>query len=88
MGEHGRGRGAVTRLIGGLRGDGRNRRKFLVASSFMGALAAVEPWFLLINAGNGPRISDGLDQATVPASPVFPYLAPPNPVRSLAGRRF
>jgi hypothetical protein len=24
---------------------GRNRRKFLVASSFMGALAAVEPWF-------------------------------------------
>src|SRR5262245_8028094 len=24
---------------------GRNRRKFLAASSFMGALAAVEPWF-------------------------------------------
>jgi acetamidase/formamidase len=24
---------------------GRNRRKFLLASSFMGALAAVEPWF-------------------------------------------
>jgi hypothetical protein len=35
---------------------------------------------LMINAGNGTRISDGLDQATVPASPVFPYLAPPNPV--------
>ena len=34
---------------------------------------------LLINAGNGPRISDGVDQATVPASDVFPYLAPPNP---------
>jgi hypothetical protein len=33
---------------------------------------------LLINAGNGPRISDGVHQATVPASEVFPYLAPPN----------
>ena len=33
---------------------------------------------LLINGGNGPRISDGFDQATVPASRVFPYLAPPN----------
>jgi Domain of unknown function (DUF4331) len=35
---------------------------------------------LLINAGNGPRISDGVDQATVRASDVFPYLAPPNAV--------
>ena len=34
---------------------------------------------LLVNAGNGPRISDGVDRATVPASDVFPYLAPPNP---------
>ncbi len=34
---------------------------------------------LLINAGHGPQISDGVDQATVPASDVFPYLAPPNP---------
>lgn len=34
---------------------------------------------LLINAGNGPRIRDGVDQATVPASRTFPYLAPPNP---------
>lgn len=34
---------------------------------------------LLINGGNGPRISDGVDQATQPASQVFPYLAPPNP---------
>jgi hypothetical protein len=33
----------------------------------------------LINAGNGPRISDGVDQATVPASRTFPYLAPPEP---------
>jgi hypothetical protein len=33
---------------------------------------------LLINAENGPRISDGVDQATVPASRIFPYLAPPN----------
>jgi len=35
---------------------------------------------LLVNAGIGPRISDGVDQATVPASDVFPYMAPPNPV--------
>jgi hypothetical protein len=28
----------------------------------------------------GPPISDGVDRATVPASEVFPYLAPPNPV--------
>lgn len=34
---------------------------------------------LLINAGKGPRISDGVDQPTVPARDVFPYLAPPNP---------
>jgi hypothetical protein len=34
---------------------------------------------LLINAGNGPCISDGVDEATVPASGVFPYLAPANP---------
>lgn len=33
----------------------------------------------LINAGNGPRISDGVDHATVPASLTFPYLAPPEP---------
>jgi hypothetical protein len=35
---------------------------------------------LLINAGNGPRISDGVERATVQASDVFPYLVPPNPV--------
>jgi len=34
---------------------------------------------LLINAGNGPTIRDGVDQATAPASCAFPYLAPPNP---------
>jgi acetamidase/formamidase len=38
---------------------GRNRRKFLVASSFMGALAAVEPWFARLaraeQAGAGSR---------------------------------
>ena len=33
----------------------------------------------LINAGNGPRIRDGVDQATRPASRTFPYLASPNP---------
>jgi hypothetical protein len=34
---------------------------------------------LLVNAGNGPWIRDGVDQATMPASCTFPYLAPPNP---------
>ena len=34
---------------------------------------------LLINAGNGPRIRDGVDQATMPATRTFPYLAAPNP---------
>ena len=34
---------------------------------------------LLINGGAGPRISDGVDQATAPASRTFPYLAAPNP---------
>lgn len=33
---------------------------------------------LFINAGNGPRVSDGVDAATVPAGDRFPYLAPPN----------
>ena len=35
---------------------------------------------LLVNAGHGPCVRDGVDQATVPASDVFPYMAPPNPV--------
>jgi Domain of unknown function (DUF4331) len=34
---------------------------------------------LWVNAGNGPRIRDGVDQATMPASCTFPYLAPSNP---------
>ena len=33
----------------------------------------------LINAGNGPIIRDGVDQATRPATRTFPYLAAPNP---------
>ena len=33
----------------------------------------------LVNAGNGPVIRDGVDQATKPASRTFPYLAAPNP---------
>ena len=37
---------------------------------------------LLINAGKGPLISDGVDQATVPSSKVFPYLAPANRLRA------
>jgi hypothetical protein len=32
----------------------------------------------LVNRGNGPRITDGVDQATRPASTAFPYLVPPN----------
>jgi hypothetical protein len=34
---------------------------------------------LLINAGNGPRISDGVDGQAVPATRIFPYLVPPDP---------
>ena len=33
----------------------------------------------LVNAGNGPIIRDGVDQATKQASRSFPYLAAPNP---------
>src|SRR5918994_838000 len=33
----------------------------------------------LINAGNGPIISDGVDQSTRPAASTFPYLSAPNP---------
>jgi hypothetical protein len=33
----------------------------------------------LVNAGNGPVIRDGVDQATRPATQAFPYLAAPNP---------
>jgi hypothetical protein len=41
---------------------------------------------LLVNAGNGPAIRDGVDQATAPASRTFPYLAPPNPAPPEAPR--
>jgi hypothetical protein len=34
---------------------------------------------MLVNAGNGPIIRDGVDKATMPASRTFPHLAPPNP---------
>ena len=40
----------------------------------------------VVTAGNGPRISDGVDQATVRASDSFPYLAPPNPDAPAGGR--
>jgi len=40
----------------------------------------------VVSGGNGPRISDGVDQATVRASDSFPYLAPPNPDPAAAGR--
>ena len=41
---------------------------------------------LVITGGNGPAISDGVDQATVRASDTFPYLAQPNPDPAVAGR--
>ncbi|MGW7521923.1 DUF4331 family protein [Streptomyces sp. NPDC054783] len=34
---------------------------------------------LIVNGFHGPRVSDGVDRATAPASREFPYLAPPNP---------
>jgi len=34
---------------------------------------------LMVNGGNGPRVRDGVDQATRPASRSFPYLISPNP---------
>ena len=42
---------------------------------------------LLVNAGGGPRIGDGVDRATAPASRAFPYLAPTNPAPSATQRR-
>jgi hypothetical protein len=42
---------------------------------------------LLVNAGGGPRIGDGVDRATAPATRTFPYLAPPNLAPSPAERR-
>src|SRR2546421_5679864 len=40
----------------------------------------------VVTAGNGPRISDGVDQATLRASESFPYLASPNLDPAVAGR--
>ena len=34
---------------------------------------------LLVNAGRGPTIRDGVDSATCPGTQDFPYLAPANP---------
>ena len=34
---------------------------------------------LLVNGGNGPRIRDGVDQATAARQASFPYLVRPNP---------
>jgi hypothetical protein len=34
---------------------------------------------LMVNGGSGPRVRDGVDQATQPASRSFPYLVHPNP---------
>jgi hypothetical protein len=40
----------------------------------------------VVTGGNGPRISDGVDRATVRASDSFPHLAPPNPGAAVGGR--
>jgi acetamidase/formamidase len=42
---------------GYLSARGRWRRKFLLASSFMGALAAVEPWFAKLARAEGSEVS-------------------------------
>jgi hypothetical protein len=42
---------------------------------------------LLVNAGRGPRIGDGVDRATKPAAGTFPYLAPPNLPPAATGHR-
>jgi hypothetical protein len=34
---------------------------------------------MLVNAGNGPSINDGVDGQAVRASNTFPYLVPPDP---------
>jgi hypothetical protein len=39
---------------------------------------SMDTWLtFLVNGGNGPRISDGVDQQAVPAARAFPYLVPP-----------
>jgi hypothetical protein len=42
---------------------------------------------LLVNAGDGPVIRDGVDRATRPATHTFPYLAAPHPDPPLAPER-
>jgi len=37
---------------------------------------------LLVNAGKGARVSDGVDQPQKPVSDAFPYLAPPTSIPS------
>jgi len=39
---------------------------------------------LYVNAGNGPRISDGVDGPIAWSSKVFPYMAPPNRTQAAA----
>ena len=39
---------------------------------------------MYINAGDGPRISDGVDAPIAWSSMVFPYMAPPNPPKVVA----
>lgn len=34
---------------------------------------------MLVNAGNGPTITDGVEQSSAPAGHTFPYLSTPNP---------
>ena len=35
---------------------------------------------VLVNGGNGERVSDGVDHPQTPVSDTFPYLAPPTPL--------
>ena len=37
---------------------------------------------LLVNAGNGAGVSDGVDHPQTPVSDAFPYLAPPTSIPS------
>ena len=41
---------------------------------------AMDSLFTLIIGNGETPVRDGADQATVPASRTFPYLAPPNPI--------
>lgn len=41
----------------------------------------------VVNGGNGPRSSDGVDQATAQATNTYPYVAPPHPESATASQQ-